>query len=399
MINTRTTLVFFVGLFAMTLIWNLIYSEGASASGLLNRYANGVIEKCEDSDYRPTCYDKEIPDLMESVSMEDAFKIASIVQEKDKSYFYCHVLGHELSAREVAKDPSKWKDVVARVPAGLCSNGGIHGAFQEKFRAEFLSVDVIEEIKSELFNICEPRESWAPTGLEQGSCYHALGHLTMYMTNAQIEESLNLCDELALQPDGRDYRPLCYDGVFMQIFQPLEPEDFALIEGREVSLDERVGFCGSFNGQQRNSCWFESWPLLPNLTSSEVVLDHCMNHLVKEEDRDRCFTGIFRIVSIQLNFDIKKTIDYCSMFSFDIEDRCIASNASRIIETDYRNIGKAVELCESALTAAQNDYCFEDLVKYATFNFHPGSKEHLELCNLLPEKWKTSCINKSASRS
>ncbi|MEZ4200780.1 MAG: hypothetical protein R3B69_04370 [Candidatus Paceibacterota bacterium] len=97
----------------------------------------------------PKCYDEEIPKLMDAgMSMEDAFAVTATIQDLDPSYQYCHVLGHELSAKETAKDPSRWKDVVARSPLGMCSNGGVHGAFQERFRVEHFDED---EDYTELF--------------------------------------------------------------------------------------------------------------------------------------------------------------------------------------------------------------------------------------------------------
>ena len=55
--------------------------------------------------YAPS-QDKEILKLMdEGYSMEQAFAVTQVVQEKDPSYQYCHVLGHYLAAKETQKDP------------------------------------------------------------------------------------------------------------------------------------------------------------------------------------------------------------------------------------------------------------------------------------------------------
>jgi hypothetical protein len=198
---------------------------------------------------------------MDFISMEDAFQVTGLVQQEDPTYQYCHVLGHELAAREVKKNPDGWKDVVSRCPSGMCSNGCIHGGFQERFRAESFTDQQITSIKPDLKVICEDRASWHPTGLEQASCYHALGHLTMYLTSGEVGRSLPLCDELSLKSSVRDYRQLCYDGVFMQIFQPLEPEDFALVHGKQPIKETFGAYCDNYSGTQRGSCISEGWPL------------------------------------------------------------------------------------------------------------------------------------------
>src|SRR5690606_4527381 len=126
-----------------------------------------------------SCYDKELPKLMdEGFSMEDAFAVTRLVQDRDPSYQYCHVLGHELSAKETAKDPDNWKSVIARAPIGVCSNGAIHGAFQERFRVASFAGKSVDDLVPELLRICKANEDWHPTGMPEATCIHRLGHLT-----------------------------------------------------------------------------------------------------------------------------------------------------------------------------------------------------------------------------
>src|SRR5204863_55132 len=124
------------------------------------------------------------------------------------------------------------------------------------------------------------------------SCYHALGHLTMYVSNADIDKSVSLCDEIATKPDGRDFRQLCYDGVFMQIYQPLEPEDFALVKGKQPTKDQVSGFCNKYNSMQKASCLSESWPLFFEdlKTRPLATVEFCDKEEVSR--RERCFDGI-----------------------------------------------------------------------------------------------------------
>lgn len=360
----------------------------------INKYADEVINKCKDDRYRPACYDQEIPKLMDEISMEDAFKVTFAIQGKDDVYPYCHVLAHELSAREVVKNPDNWKDVVSRCPSGMCSNGCIHGGFQERFREESFTSEKIELMKPELKVLCEPRANWNPTKLEQASCYHALGHLTMYLTEADIGDSLNLCDEFSIKPNNNSYTQICYDGAFMQIFQPLEPEDFALIKGKEIGRDELLNFCKQFSGSQYGSCWSEGWPLFINeLRKPEGLVKYCSHSL--PEEVERCFDSLVYVISAQFGLDSEKIINYCPGLPGDRSGRCFANSASRMIETDYRFIDKAVNLCISAKQYDKNDQCFKELLKYSSYNYHIGSPEFIKVCEALPDPWKTQCFKKS----
>ncbi|MCP6719986.1 MAG: hypothetical protein KJI72_01490 [Patescibacteria group bacterium] len=359
-------------------------------------YADRVVEKCKDAGYRPSCYDKEIPELMDAISMEDAFEVTRIVQDQDRSYYYCHVLGHELSAREVRKDPSSWKDVVTQCPSGMCSNGCLHGGFQERFREGAFTETEVREITKELTNLCEEKPAWRPTGLEQASCYHALGHLTMYITSAELNKSSEICEEIAVKPDGRNYSQLCFDGVFMQIFQPLEPEDFALVEGKQPTKEEVPLFCGNFTGKKRASCLSESWPLFfKELKNPENLVRFCS--MTEESERTRCYNVIFYVMTAQLGFNVETLQNYCAGLPKERQGLCFANAASRMIETDYRNIDKSVRLCTTAEDYDADEECFAELLQYSTYNFHAGSEAFFRLCNSLPEPWSEKCLSKNTA--
>lgn len=367
----------------------------------LNRYAANIVKLCAKERYHPACYDNEIPKLLGRISIEDAFRVIGIVQSRDPSFPYCHVLGHKLSALEVAKNPSKWKDVITRVPAGMCSGGGIHGAFQERFKTESLAPEEIEKIKPELGGVCEKRPGWNPSSLERGTCYHALGHLAMYLTTADIKASLDLCDAVGKKENGTSSS--CYDGAFMQLFQPLEPEDFDLISGKEIKPGQLKIFCGKFDGEQRGSCWREGWPLVRGeiMTPSGLV-GHCSSDFLQEESlKDRCYITVFYSITVQMKFNMKSFGNFCSKLPDPRNNECFSAGATRLISTDYRNMSKAAAFCASANNRRSQNACYDKLVEYSLYSFRPGSKESIALCNSLPRSWKSKCDpnHKSSSQT
>jgi hypothetical protein len=361
----------------------------------LRGYADKMVALCAGISYHPTCYDKEIPKLMQALTMEQVFGVTAIVQDLDHTYTYCHVLGHELAAAEVAKDPSKWKDVITRSPRGLCSNGAIHGAFQERFRRESLDDKEIVELKPELQDVCEPRGTWKPTGLEQGSCYHALGHLVMYITAGEIQKAVSLCGDLALKNNGQaDWRQLCYDGAFMQIFQPLEPDDFALVKGKQPTKEQLPKFCAKFSGLMRGPCWNEGWPLYRDqiLTSSGLDRYCGSQFLSAQADKDRCYNALFYVVTAQMGLDAAKVGEFCTGLKDPAhQGTCYANGAGRMIETDYRNIPVALELCAAAHTDLQGA-CYAELIKDASYDFPPRAPEARKLCEGMPNEYRTTCL-------
>lgn len=367
--------------------WNFL----AQAS-VLERHAAKILDKCSVESHRPSCYDREVPRLLGDISMEQAFEVTRLIQEKDDSYFYCHVLGHNLSAKETAKNPEKWKDVVARCPSNVCSNGCIHGAFQERFRAEALPEASIEELKPELAGICEKRPGWNPTNMERATCYHALGHLTMYMTDADIEKSTGLCQEVTALAGSQGLSPICFDGVFMQIFQPLEQEDFALVEGLAPSKEELAFFCSQFEGYEKGSCWNEGWPLYrKEILTAEGVIKFCS--ALEPFLQQRCYNAMFYVVPAQFQLDEGRMKQYCSLLPDPQRGQCFANAASRLIETDARLIKQAVGLCEAAADFGAKEQCYQELLFYSTYNFHKGSEDFFKLCSALPQPWTQQCLS------
>lgn len=378
--------IFIAGSLGSGSVSNLLGSQS------LERYASEVIDTCSVDTYPPRCYDIEIPKLMDrGVSMEDAFKVTTIIQNRVHDYYYCHVLGHNLSAKETAKDPSVWTDVVARCPTGMCSNGCLHGAAQERFRDDTLSSAEIDALVPDLATICEPEGHRNFTGLEQASCYHSLGHLTMYISGADIDVATGVCDRIAKKGEA-DYTQTCYEGAYMQIFQPLEPEDFALVEHIPAkTIPEAEVFCDGYTGERRAACHRESWPLYRETLGEPATLQRFCTLVPDPQSEQRCYNAMFYVLSAQFNFDMNRIEPLCTGLPTKRMAQCFANSASRLIETDYRLIPDAVALCKIADTHEVGPRCYDELLFYSTFNFHQGSDAFNTLCSSLPEPWGTTC--------
>lgn len=369
-----------------------------SPESYLTRYADEAMARCATAKYRPGCYDKEIPKITASLSMEEAFKVLRIVQEKDGQYWYCHVVSHELAQQETKKDLNKWKDVVARCPVSMCSNGCIHGAFQERFRSEELAPNQLEAFEDEVADVCEKKEDWSENGQEKFSCYHALGHLLIYATGADIAQSTRICEGIGNRNQRPNFIQSCYDGAFMQIFQPLEPEDEALVAKIKPTKEGLPAFCEKYGreGSRLASCWSEGWPLyFKKITDPKPAADFC-NLLPEGSGRKRCYAGIFFAMAVHVNFDQKKMVDFCNNIYSEAQSDCFSTSAFRLISTDNRLSKESVSLCEQSLSSKVREGCFSNLLLKVQFVFHPHSRELGVFCDSLPGSWSTRCRDLSS---
>lgn len=381
-----------LGAVVATLYFSFVFFE--SPEHTFARYADEIIKTCSDASYVPSCYDAEIPKLMDrGISMEDAFHVTALIQAKDSRYWYCHVLGHELSAREAAKDLSRWDDVVARCPVGQCSNGCMHGAFQERFRDDLLPEEEIEKLIPKISNVCDSSDRRTFTHLERASCYHGLGHLMMYITQANIEQSVSLCDRVVREDDAVDFAHICYDGSFMQIFQPLEPEDFALVKDiAPETKEEAKAFCRQFSGEQYDSCHQESWPLfLDDIKGSGGTAAFCSE--ANQNDRQFCYNAIFNILLVQFQLNKEQMIPICNEQDEPYYSQCFANVASRLLEIDKGLIPESISYCTLAEERGVGDRCWQELLYYSWADFEKDSKDFKTLCSLMPSPWQERCFS------
>lgn len=391
--NTRVVIVCIFALIVGAGLWYESYRPSFS-NAAHDSLAREIIATCKDAPYPPKCYDEEVPKLMDrGLSMEDAFAVTRIIQNTVPNYYYCHVLGHKLSEKETAKDPSKWTSVIARCPVGQCSNGCLHGAAQERFRNDTLTPEQIESVIHELAQTCEPSAERAFTGLEKASCYHSLGHLTMYITGADSTAATGVCDRIA-RKGKEDYTQLCYEGAYMQIFQPLEPEDFALVRDIPATTTALAqAFCNRYEGERRAACNRESWPLYRETLSTAEGLSRFCALTPGEAYEGRCYSAMFYVLTAMTNFDDEKVVSLCEGLSDRRKAQCYANAASRYLETDYRLIDKAVGLCKKATESGVGEACYRELVFYSSYNFHKGSEAFSHLCASLPDSWKEMCLS------
>lgn len=361
-------------------------------------YARKILEKCAEQNHHAVCYDEEIPKLMDTISMEDAFEVAKVVQKDDPQYLYCHVLAHKLSARELQKDFTKWTEIIPRCPLGVCANGCQHGVMQELVRNEILSDTQIETLKPDLQSVCEESDSWKPTRFEQAHCYHGLGHMFLYITNADTSKASILCDEIGKKKDGRNFSSLCHQGLFMQLFQPIEPEDFTLVAGKQPKKEELMAFCRKFgSGQKAEDCWIEGWPLYRDEIATPLgTTDFCFV-FNDARSQDRCFQQLFYGYAQLNNFNSEKIQRFCDGVPAQRKGECLSDGASSMIQAESNMIEKAGNLCKSVEDKNVGNACYEGLVDTAFYTYNIGSKEIGRICKLLPSPLKEKCVKKSDS--
>jgi hypothetical protein len=395
----RRKILVFLFLVILILIISIFYFYKQPAKKRdIDSLAKEILKTCSKSDYRPTCYDKEIPKTMDDpgVTMEEAFEITKKIQDQDKIYLFCHVLGHELADAETKKDVSKWLDVVSRCPALTCNNGCPHGAIMRKFKGEeILNAAQLDQIIPDLQMACEPRGLWNPTEVERGMCYHSMGHTAMYISGADINKSLEICKKVGSKDDGRDYYQTCTQGVFMIIFQGIDPDDIALVAKIKPTKEEVAHFCSRFTGPIENTaCRTEAWPLYFEEITDPKGLEKFCSFTKNTYSHNWCYDTGLNSISLQIleSKGVEGMADYCLQLSPNMQKHCFASTAAAWVQNEPRYQKDAIKLCQLAENSKLNDACYHNLLYYSVYSFDPGSTAWNNYCYNFPDLYKSKCL-------
>jgi len=350
----------------------------------LESYAQTIVNACKTRAYRPACYEKEIPKLMEKISMEDAFAVTKFVQEKDPQFAYCHVVAHILTERETKKNASQWKNVMLRCPMATCNYGCLHGSLIARFRGESLSDEQIEEMIPDISDVCEPRIGFNPTPIEKTMCYHGIGHLAMYMTDGKPEKSIPICERV-----GKEYVKTCVEGIFMTVFQSIDPEDLALVIDIKPKKEGVADFCKAF-GSYWQHCRRESFFLFLQEAENPQKLNSLCSYAIDQESRRDCYWAYVNVITdkaFERGQGITSINSYCKNVPW-----CYSGAAMRLVQVDpANNIRLANEICQMA----QNDTsdCYNNLLYYATFSFSAQSELFVSYCQALSDPWRNQCLS------
>lgn len=360
-----------------------------------DRLARDIVARCAEEIPHAKCYEREMPALLTRLALPEVFEVIRHIRKQDPSYQFCHVLAHKIGEIVVAKDPDRWLDAIPYNPLdGLCSNGFIHGVISGRFSADVLDERTREQYVPDFSRACEPRGAWQPTQLDRAMCYHGLGHLYLFITDADIPKALDLCERTAAGADPKeDFRRVCREGVFMQIYQQLDPDDdFLVVERTSVRPTKKTvrQFCARFERDEyKGACLRESWPLFrEEIMNGTGIAAFCADQPHAAEET-ACYESVFAIVG-RLSLEKPEHIaDVCGHVPEERAAMCWADTAATILEEDRHAFEHAIDLCNSAPERYQTP-CLETLAERTSFIFG-NTPDATHFCAMLPEYVRTMC--------
>jgi hypothetical protein len=356
--------------------------------------AGRIVSVCSKSATSSACYEREVSALFPQTSLTDIFSTIRSIRAQDSKYQFCHVLAHTLGEAVVTEDPERWIEAMSQNPQdGLCSNGFIHGVIGGRFRAEVLDDETLQKLTPDFSRACESRATWQASSLDQAMCYHGMGHLYMFITDADIPKALSLCERTAQEKGTGDYRRVCREGVFMQIYQPLEPDDFLMLERMERVPNAQTvrEFCSAFtNNAYEGACLRESWPLFRQDIVSGSGVDLFCSGQPDEQETKSCYESAFSIIGRMSIGTPQSALDACAQVHFSHKRACYAYAARAVLEESRKDGEAAIALCAAAPSRYKAG-CMEDVLSTAHFIFGNNIEASEQLCRTARTYIDVSC--------
>ncbi len=351
--------------------------------------AAGFAAQCAKEKTHEVCYESLVPQLYPQHGVAQLFDVVRALRAQDPSYQFCHVLGHKIGERVVAEDPTRWLDDLAyNPPDSLCSNGYLHGVVGGRFRSEVLDVATIEKLIPDFSLACKPHAGWQPTPFDQAVCEHGMGHLYDFITDANLPQALDLCRRTL----PKDAQRVCIQGVFMQIYQPLEPDDYQLIARMKTKPTKTTvrQFCATFKDPEYiGSCREESWPLFrEELLRGIGVQAYCSGYPNAQEE-EYCWRGISAIIGRLSLGDATEAQHACDNFPVAWQGMCYEGSAQAIVEESRSAAAEAVSFCARAQGSVAQE-CYSGLARDARQLFGDAQGRG-GFCRLLPAQYQPSC--------
>ncbi len=353
--------------------------------------ARSIVTECASGESQ-SCYEHVVPKLYPRLSVTQIFDVIREIRRIDPGYQMCHAVAHRIGELVVEQHPDTWFTQLSKGPSdGMCSNGYMHGVMVGRFDNFSLTEAELTKIIPDFRNACVARDDWSPTPLDRGICYHGLGHLYVITTKADLHASIKLCEATA-KNESEDFFKICAEGVFMQIYQPLDPEDFELIRllKNPPTKETYRAFCAQYaDPVVEGACLREAWPFFRDAVLAGTAVETLCANQPNDTELTNCIGTLATITGRLLLDTPDRVITSCMAFPEELRHVCFRTSAQAVVEEDRAQGAKAIALCQRA--GAYADQCLSHLAARAGFIFSQTPKRS-QFCDEFPYEYRAACM-------
>lgn len=308
-----------------------------------------TVTECANNNTDFDCYQNYYAGLVQTKGPEAAFVD---LKERFKTNSYvvsqCHPITHVIGRFSAMKYKTPAEAYKFGDP--FCWSGYYHGVMEQ------IIDDVgMNKIAGELNTICNGIAGKETYSFDYYNCVHGLGHGLMAITNNELFESLDICDNLS----GQWEKLSCYGGVFMENVIVDNKNHFT----KYLKPAEPIYPCNAVKDSYKEQCYLmqTSYMLKVNAQDFRKVFPIC--RVVDKGYEDTCFQSLGRDASGQSSSNAIKTKQTCDLGINDFEKENCLIGAVKDFVSYYHSDKEANGLC-ALYSGNLKKVCSETVVTY-----------------------------------
>jgi len=260
----------------------------------------------------------------------------------------CHQLAH-IVGRAAADIYSSVGDAYSHGDS-FCWSGYYHGVMEK------IVADIgVGAVPLRMNFLCSDLPGKATYNFDYYNCVHGLGHGMMYITNNELFQSLELCDNLS----GSWEQSSCWSGAFMENIIADEVNHFA----KYLKDDDPLYPCNAAGDKYKSTCYLMQTSRMLDVVGYDFANVFELCGTVGDPYVDVCYQSLGRDASGKSVSDVQKTRASCLLGKdYRQQSNCVVGAVKDFISYHHSDV-QAQELCASLPQELQQT-CFSTAESY-----------------------------------
>jgi hypothetical protein len=301
------------------------------------------------------CYADYLTLTVQTEGIEKAFiDLKTAYNEGDQNVVsLCHQLSHVIGRAATTIFPT----VAESYNYGdtFCWSGYYHGIMEA-----IIAQMGIDNVPKQLNEICSSLPGKDSYSFNYFNCVHGVGHGLMYVTNHELFDALEFCDDL----EGAWEQSSCYGGVYMENVIANEVDHVS----KYLKKDDLLYPCNAVDEQYKNQCYLMQTSYILKELNYDFAQVYNQCALADEGHVATCYQSLGRDASGMSASDPEQTKAVCLLGSDEIaQSNCVTGAVKDFISYHHSDV-QALSFCQSLPTNLETNCVTTTQNYYQTFD-------------------------------
>lgn len=296
------------------------------------------------------CYERHYVNLVKSHGITAAFDdLKARYQTNSYVVAQCHPIAHVIGREAALKFKTPGEAYVQG--DGFCWSGYYHGVLET-----FIARVGREGLPAQMDHICDGIKGKDRYSFDYYNCVHGLGHGVMAITDTELFQSLDYCDNLT----GSWEQESCASGVFMENVIVDNLNHFT----KYLKPQEPLYPCTESPAKYKNTCYLMQTSYILKINGGDFTDTFEWCRKAEEGYRATCFQSLGRDASGRSSSDVARTKETCLLgIDFFERSNCMIGAVKDFISYFHSDV-QAENLCASLGEADLTATCRSTKIAY-----------------------------------